>query len=80
MVVSISLRSRPTSSQRLGSELGAQELADRLGLGLSTVLHHLGELRAAGLVERGGRRRPYRIAARGLERAAALLDELSGKA
>jgi DNA-binding transcriptional ArsR family regulator len=62
-----------------GSELGAQELADRLGLGLSTVLHHLGELREAGLVERGGRRRPYRIAARGLERAAALLDELSRK-
>ena len=60
-----------------GSELGAQELADRLGLGLSTVLHHLGELRAAGLVERGGRRRPYRIAAKGLERAAALLDEMA---
>ncbi|HET9810014.1 MAG TPA: winged helix-turn-helix domain-containing protein [Candidatus Limnocylindria bacterium] len=59
------------------SELGAQELADRLGLGLSTVLHHLGELRAAGLVERGGRRRPYRIAAQGLDRAAALLRELS---
>ncbi len=63
-----------------GSDLGAQELADRLGLGLSTVLHHLGELRAAGLVESGGRRRPYRIAARGLERAAALLRELSPKA
>jgi DNA-binding transcriptional ArsR family regulator len=63
-----------------GSELGAQELADRLGLGLSTVLHHLGELRAAGLVERGGRRRPYRIAAQGLERAAALLGQLSRKA
>jgi DNA-binding transcriptional ArsR family regulator len=63
-----------------GSELGAQELADRLGLGLSTVLHHLGELRAVGLVERGGRRRPYRIAAQGLERAAALLTELARKA
>jgi len=63
-----------------GSDLGAQELADRLGLGLSTVLHHLGELRAAGLVERGGRRRPYRIAAQGLDRAAALLHELSRKA
>jgi DNA-binding transcriptional ArsR family regulator len=61
------------------SELGAQELADRLGLGLSTVLHHLGELRAAGLVERGGRRRPYRLAARGLERAATLLRELERK-
>ena len=62
------------------SDLGAQELADRLGIGLSTVLHHLGELRAVGLVERGGRRRPYRIAAQGLERAAALLDELARKA
>jgi DNA-binding transcriptional ArsR family regulator len=60
-----------------GSELGAQELADRLGLGLSTVLHHLGELRAVGLVEQGGRRRPYRIATKGLERAAALLKELA---
>src|SRR5687767_1819997 len=63
-----------------GSDLGAQELADRLGLGLSTVLHHLGELRAAGLIEHGGRRRPYRIATKGLERAAALLDELAPKA
>ena len=61
-----------------GSELGAQELADVLGLGLSTVLHHLGELRAVGLVERGGRRKPYRIASQGLHRAAALLLELSG--
>lgn len=60
-----------------GSELGAQELADALGLGLSTVLHHLGELGAVGLVERGGRRRPYRIAAQGLGRAAALLLDLS---
>ena len=60
-----------------GSELGAQEVADRLGLGLSTVLHHLGELRAVGLVEQGGRRRPYRIATKGLERAAALLEELA---
>lgn len=60
-----------------GAELSAQELADVLGIGLSTVLHHLGELRAVGLVERGGRRRPYRIAARGLERAAALLIDLS---
>jgi predicted transcriptional regulator len=41
------------------------------------VLHHLGELRAVGLVERGGRRRPYRIAAQGLDRAAALLLDLS---
>lgn len=63
-----------------GSEFGAQELADRLGLGLSTVLHHLGELRAVGLVERGGRRRPYRIGARGFHRASALLRELERKA
>lgn len=63
-----------------GSDLAAQELADRLGLGLSTVLHHLAVLRAAGLVERGGRRRPYRLAAQGLERAAAVLRELTRKA
>ncbi|HKY50262.1 MAG TPA: metalloregulator ArsR/SmtB family transcription factor [Candidatus Limnocylindria bacterium] len=61
-----------------GSDLGAQELADRLGLGLSTVLHHLAELRAVGLVERGGRRRPYRIAKQGLDRAAALLRSVAG--
>jgi DNA-binding transcriptional ArsR family regulator len=59
------------------SELSAQELADVLGLGLSTVLHHLGELRAVGLVESGGRRRPYRIASGGLDRAAALLRDIS---
>ena len=63
-----------------GSDLGAQELADRLGLGLSTVLHHLAELRASGLVEHGGRRRPYRLAAQGLDRAATLLRELTRKA
>lgn len=42
-------------------DLGAQELADRSSLGLTTVLHHLGSLRAAGLVAGGGRRRPYRL-------------------
>jgi DNA-binding transcriptional ArsR family regulator len=62
-----------------GSDLGAQELADRLGVGLSTVLHHLAELRAAGLVESGGRRQPYRIAVPRLERAAALLREIARK-
>lgn len=58
-------------------ELGAQQLADRLNLGLPTMLHHLAELRAVGLIERGGRRRPYRLAQQGLARAAGLLHELA---
>lgn len=58
------------------SDLTAQDLADQLDLGLTTVLHHLRQLRAAGLVERGGRRLPYRIASKGLARATALLRGL----
>lgn len=42
-------------------DLGAQELADRTGLGLPTVLHHLRTLRDARLVAGGGRRREYRL-------------------
>jgi len=42
-------------------DLPAQELADRTGAGLTTVLHHLAHLREAGLVTGGGRRRPYRL-------------------
>lgn len=42
-------------------DLGAQELADRSGLGLPTVLHHLRALRDARLVAGGGRRRVYRL-------------------
>jgi len=47
---------------------------------LELTTQTLAELRVAGLVERGGRRRPYRLAAQGIERAAALLRELSRKA
>lgn len=46
--------------EALASEpLSAQDLADRLALGLPTTLHHLAALRRVGLVARGGRRQAY---------------------
>lgn len=42
-------------------EMTGQELADELGLTLTTTLHHLASLREAQLVESGGRRRPYQL-------------------
>lgn len=43
-------------------ELPAQELALRLAMGLTTLLHHLAVLREAGLVNvRGDRRKQYRL-------------------
>lgn len=42
-------------------DLAAQELADRSGAGLTTVLHHLAVLQRSGLVSGGGRRQPYRL-------------------
>lgn len=45
-----------------GGELPAQEMASRLGVGLTTLLHHLAVLREAGLVSvRGERRKLYRL-------------------
>ena len=45
-------------------ELPAQELALRLAMGLTTLLHHLAVLREAGLVSvRGDRRKLYRLRA-----------------
>jgi biotin operon repressor len=43
------------------SDRSAQELTDGLGIGLTTVVHHLATLRAAGLVDGGGRRRAYAL-------------------
>jgi DNA-binding transcriptional ArsR family regulator len=43
-------------------ELTAQEIANRLAMGLTTLLHHLDVLRASGLISVGGdRRRTYRL-------------------
>jgi DNA-binding transcriptional ArsR family regulator len=43
-------------------ELTAAEISARLSIGLTTLLHHLGRLRAAGLIATGaGRRRAYRL-------------------
>ncbi|HXC75483.1 MAG TPA: winged helix-turn-helix domain-containing protein [Candidatus Acidoferrum sp.] len=43
-------------------ELTAQEIANRLAIGLTTLLHHLDVLRESGLVSVGGdRRRTYRL-------------------
>ena len=43
-------------------ELSAQEIATRLALGLTTLMHHLDLLREAGLLSAaGGRRRVYRL-------------------
>lgn len=43
-------------------ELTAQEIATRLAIGLTTLLHHLDVLRGAGLVSvNGDRRRAYRL-------------------
>lgn len=43
-------------------ELTAQEIATRLAIGLTTLLHHLDVLRESGLVGvSGGRRRTYRL-------------------
>lgn len=43
-------------------ELTAQEIATRLAIGLTTLLHHLDVLRESGLVSvSGGRRRTYRL-------------------
>jgi DNA-binding transcriptional ArsR family regulator len=43
-------------------ELTAQEIATRLAVGLTTLLHHLDVLREAGLVSvNGDRRRTYRL-------------------
>jgi DNA-binding transcriptional ArsR family regulator len=45
-----------------GEELTAVELAARLSIGLTTLLHHLARLREAGLLDSGtGRRRAYRL-------------------
>lgn len=59
-----------------GEDLLAQDLADQLGIGLSTTLHHLAALRRAGLVERGGRRRAYALRAAPLGRLRAALAEI----
>ena len=42
-------------------DLTAGELSVRLGIGLTTLLHHLGRLREAGLVGEGARGRAYRL-------------------
>lgn len=57
-------------------DLRAQEVADRVGLGLPTALHHLKALRRAGFVARGGRRRAYALRREPLRRLRALLDDL----
>ncbi len=51
-----SARASPTT------ELTAQEIANRLAIGLTTLLHHLDVLRESGLVSvSAGRRRTYRL-------------------
>jgi DNA-binding transcriptional ArsR family regulator len=60
--------------------LTAQELADRIGLGLPTTLHHLAALRRTGFVDRGGRRRAYALRREPLHRLHALLEELGASA
>jgi DNA-binding transcriptional ArsR family regulator len=43
-------------------ELTAQEVANRLAIGLTTLLHHLDVLRESGLLSvSGDRRRTYRL-------------------
>lgn len=59
-------------------DLTAQEVADRVRLGLSTTLHHLSALRRAGFVAHGGRRRAYALRRAPLKRLRALLEELDG--
>ncbi|HEY6959034.1 MAG TPA: metalloregulator ArsR/SmtB family transcription factor [Candidatus Limnocylindria bacterium] len=56
-------------------DLLAQDLADQLGLSLSTTLHHLAALRRAGLVEHGGRRRAYALRGAPLRRLRDVLAE-----
>jgi DNA-binding transcriptional ArsR family regulator len=52
-----------------GAELAAGDVADQLGLNQSATSKHLGVLREVGLVHvrREGKRRVYRLDARGLE-------------
>jgi DNA-binding transcriptional ArsR family regulator len=57
-------------------DLLAQDLADELGIALSTTLHHLAALRRAGLVEHGGRRRAYALRTAPLRRLRAVLGEI----
>ena len=59
-------------------DLTAQQIADRVRLGLSTTLHHLAMLRRAGFVTHGGRRRAYVLRPAPLKRLRALLGELDG--
>lgn len=61
-------------------DLAAQELADRSGAGLTTVLHHLAVLQRSGLVGGGGRRRPYRLSRERIGGIGRRLVEVSEKA
>lgn len=61
-------------------DLAAQELADRSGTGLTTVLHHLAVLQRSGLVSGGGRRQPYRLSRERIDRVGRGLVELGGTA
>jgi DNA-binding transcriptional ArsR family regulator len=63
-------------SELAREDLTAQELADRVGLGLSTTLHHLAALRRAEFVARGGRRRAYGLRRAPIRRLRAIIDEL----
>lgn len=61
------------------SDLTAQELSDRVGIGLTTVLHHLDTLRSAQLVGAGGRRQRYQLRPRGLSGYANQIRSLAGR-
>ena len=53
---------RRLTIMRVLEGLTAQEIATRLAIGLTTLLHHLDVLRESGLVSvSGGRRRTYRL-------------------
>jgi len=60
-------------------ELTAVEIAGRLGIGLTTLLHHLGRLNDAGLVSiAAGRRRAYRVRREALAGYGRELEEVVG--
>jgi DNA-binding transcriptional ArsR family regulator len=60
-------------------ELTAAEIAARLGVGLTTLLHHLGRLSEAGLISSGaGRRRGYRLNREALSGYGQELEEFVG--
>jgi DNA-binding transcriptional ArsR family regulator len=58
-------------------DLAAQELADRSGAGLTTVLHHLAVLQRSGLISGGGRRQPYRLSRERIGQVGRRLVEVS---